>query len=280
MRHRHSVSVKLSALNPRYEVARADEAVANLAEQLAHLASAAAAAGIGLTVDAEEQARLEMSLAIITDVAARPALSGWDGLGMAVQAYGKRARAVIAWADELAKATGRRMPVRLVKGAYWDSEIKHAQEMGVSDYPLFTRKAATDVSYLACAKDMLAADHIDPAFATHNALTVATILEWADGPDSFEFQKLHGMGEGLFERLVRDEGYRCRIYAPVGGHRDLLAYLVRRLLENGANSSFIHQLADEAMTDEGDPGRSGGGIGGHGRRAASVHPAARRPVAA
>ena len=249
VRHRHSVSVKLSALNPRYEVARADEAVANLAEQLAHLAGAAAAAGIGLTVDAEEQARLEMSLAIVADVAARPALSGWDGLGMAVQAYGKRARPVIAWADELARATGRRMHLRLVKGAYWDSEIKHAQEMGVRDYPLFTRKPATDVSYLACAKDMLAATHIDPAFATHNALTVATILEWADRPDSFEFQKLHGMGEGLFERLVRDEGYRCRIYAPVGGHRDLLAYLVRRLLENGANSSFIHQLADEGTTD-------------------------------
>lgn len=250
VRHRHSVSVKLSALNPRYEVARAEEAVANLAEQLAHLAGVAAAAGIGLTVDAEEQARLEMSLAIIADVAARPALSGWDGLGMAVQAYGKRARPVIAWADELAHATGRRVQVRLVKGAYWDSEIKHAQEMGVRDYPLFTRKPATDVSYLACARDMLAADRIDPAFATHNALTVATILEWGDTPDSFEFQKLHGMGEGLFERLVREEGYRCRIYAPVGGHRDLLAYLVRRLLENGANSSFIHQLADESMTDE------------------------------
>ena len=250
VRHRHSVSVKLSALNPRYEVARADEAVANLSEQLAHLAQAAAAAGIGLTVDAEEQARLEMSLAIVADVAARPALGGWNGLGMAVQAYGKRARPVIAWADELARATGRRMHLRLVKGAYWDSEIKHAQEMGVSDYPLFTRKPATDVSYLACARDMLAATHIDPAFATHNALTVATILEWSEGPDSFEFQKLHGMGEGLFDRLVREEGYRCRVYAPVGGHRDLLAYLVRRLLENGANSSFIHQLADERMTDE------------------------------
>ena len=255
VRHRHSISVKLSALNPRYEVASADEAVADLAEQLGQLAGAAAAAGIGLTVDAEEQARLEMSLSIIADVAGRPSLAGWNGLGMAVQAYGKRARAVIGWADELGRATGRRLPVRLVKGAYWDSEIKHAQEMGVGDYPLFTRKPATDVSYLACARDMLAARHIDPAFATHNALTVATILEWASqedrgGPDSFEFQKLHGMGEGLFERLVADEGIRCRIYAPVGGHRDLLAYLVRRLLENGANSSFVHQLADEAMTDE------------------------------
>jgi RHH-type proline utilization regulon transcriptional repressor/proline dehydrogenase/delta 1-pyrroline-5-carboxylate dehydrogenase len=139
--------------------------------------------------------------------------------------------------------------VRLVKGAYWDTEIKRCQEAGLSDYPVYTRKPATDVSYLACAKDMLESDRIRPAFATHNALTVATIMEWADGPDTFEFQRLHGMGEGLFEPLVREHGYHCRIYAPVGGHRDLLAYLVRRLLENGANSSFVHQLADEHRSD-------------------------------
>ncbi|HEX8527163.1 L-glutamate gamma-semialdehyde dehydrogenase, partial [Allosphingosinicella sp.] len=139
---------------------------------------------------------------------------------------------------------------RLVKGAYWDSEIKRTQEQGLADYPLFTRKASTDVSYLACAKDMLEAPNIHPAFATHNALTVATILEWAGGRRDFEFQRLHGMGEGLYEKLVREEGYSTRIYAPVGGHRDLLAYLVRRLLENGANSSFVHQLADSSLTDE------------------------------
>ena len=141
----------------------------------------------------------------------------------------------------------RIMQVRLVKGAYWDSEIKHAQERGLTDFPLFTRKPATDVSYLACAKDMFEAAKIRPAFATHNALTVATILQWAGDNRDFEFQRLHGMGEGLFERLVREEGYQCRTYAPVGGHRDLLAYLVRRLLENGANSSFVHQLADESV---------------------------------
>jgi RHH-type proline utilization regulon transcriptional repressor/proline dehydrogenase/delta 1-pyrroline-5-carboxylate dehydrogenase len=155
----------------------------------------------------------------------------------------------LAWADSVGAATGRRIAVRLVKGAYWDSEIKRTQEQGLADYPLFTRKAATDVSYLACARDMLAAKNIFPAFATHNALTVATLLEWAGGSRDFEFQRLHGMGEGLYESLVREQGYHTRIYAPVGGHRDLLAYLVRRLLENGANSSFVHQLADERLSD-------------------------------
>jgi RHH-type proline utilization regulon transcriptional repressor/proline dehydrogenase/delta 1-pyrroline-5-carboxylate dehydrogenase len=183
-------------------------------------------------------------------VAGLPALKGWDGLGMAIQAYGKRARPTIAWANALGEKTGRRIAARLVKGAYWDTEIKRTQEQGLSDYPLFTRKAATDVSYLACARDMLEAKHIWPAFATHNALTVATLLEWAGDSRDFEFQRLHGMGEGLYESLVREQGYHTRIYAPVGGHRDLLAYLVRRLLENGANSSFVHQLADETLTDE------------------------------
>ena len=167
-----------------------------------------------------------------------------------MQAYSKRSSAVIDWAQALGSATGRRLGVRLVKGAYWDSEIKRTQVEGLADYPLFTRKAATDVAYLACARQMLDSPNLFPAFATHNALTVATILDWA-GPDrsSFEFQRLHGMGEGLYERLVREEGYACRSYAPVGGHRDLLAYLVRRLLENGANSSFVHQLADSAVDD-------------------------------
>lgn len=241
----HSISVKLSALHPRYEVAQYDRCVPELTDMLAQLASESAAQGIPLTVDAEESERLEMSLDIIGSVARRPELKGWSGFGMAVQAYGKRARAVIGWADDL----GRPMHVRLVKGAYWDSEIKRTQVEGLSDYPLFTRKAATDVSYLACARDMLAARNIVPAFASHNALTVATILDWAGDSRDFEFQRLHGMGEGLYERLVNERGYHCRIYAPVGGHRDLLAYLVRRLLENGANSSFVHQLADEQLTE-------------------------------
>ncbi|MDE0879213.1 MAG: proline dehydrogenase family protein, partial [Sphingomonas bacterium] len=241
----HSISVKLSALHPRYEVAKWDECVPALTEMLEALAVQAANKGIALTVDAEESERLEMSLDIIGQIAALPSLKGWDGFGMAVQSYGKRARPVVQWADAL----GRVMNVRLVKGAYWDSEIKRTQVEGLDDYPLFTRKAATDVSYLAVAKDMLAAPNVRPAFASHNALTVATIMEWAGNNRNFEFQRLHGMGEGLYERLVRDNGYHCRIYAPVGGHRDLLAYLVRRLLENGANSSFVHQLADEGLSD-------------------------------
>lgn len=246
----HSVSVKLSALHPRYETAKAATCVPELSAMLVELARQAADAGVQLTVDAEEAARLEMSLDIIEAAARDQQLKGWDGLGMAVQAYSKRARPVLAWADSLGRETGRVMQVRLVKGAYWDSEIKWAQERGHSDFPLFTRKPATDVSYLACARDMLAASHIRPAFASHNALTVATILEWAGDSRDFEFQRLHGMGQGLFERLVREDGYHCRIYAPVGGHRDLLAYLVRRLLENGANSSFVHQLADEDVSEE------------------------------
>lgn len=246
----HSISVKLSALHPRYEVAQYDRCVPALIEKVEALAVLAAGYNIPFTVDAEETERLEMSLDIIEAVAGLPSLKDWDGLGMAIQAYGKRARPTIAWANAVGARTGRRIAARLVKGAYWDTEIKRTQEQGLSDYPLFTRKAATDVSYLACAKDMLAAKNIYPAFATHNALTVATLLEWAGDSRDFEFQRLHGMGEGLYEDLVREQGYHCRIYAPVGGHRDLLAYLVRRLLENGANSSFVHQLADENLTDD------------------------------
>jgi len=246
----HSISVKLSALHPRYEVAHWDRCVPMLCELLETLCLAAARRGIALTVDAEESERLEMSLEILSTVARLPALKDWDGFGMAAQAYSKRAPAVIQWADALGRDTSRRMTVRLVKGAYWDSEIKRTQEAGLSDYPLFTRKAATDVSWLACARDMLRAKNIYPAFATHNALSVASVLEWAGETRDFEFQRLHGMGDGLYEDLVHNEGYHCRIYAPVGGHQDLLAYLVRRLLENGANSSFVHQLADEHVTDE------------------------------
>ncbi len=246
----HSVSVKLSALDPRYETAHAARVVPRLTERLESLATRAAAAGVALTVDAEEQDRLLMSLAILEAVAAAPALSGWDGLGLAIQAYGKRARGLVDWAEDLGARTGRRLGVRLVKGAYWDTEIKHAQEQGVDGFPLFTRKAATDVCYLACARAMLLAAHVAPAFASHNALTVATIAHWAGPRRDFEFQRLHGMGAGLYERMVAEEGYRCRLYAPVGGHHDLLAYLVRRLLENGANSSFVHQLADNSLSDD------------------------------
>ncbi len=271
----HSISVKLSALHPRYEVAHWNTCVPALTEMLEGLAVQAANAGIALTVDAEESERLEMSLEIIENVAILPVLKGWDGFGMAVQAYGKRAQSVIAWADDLGQRTGRRIAARLVKGAYWDSEIKRTQEAGLSEYALFTRKAATDVSYMAVARDMLDAKNIYPAFATHNALTVATILEWAGDTRDFEFQRLHGMGEGLYERLVREEGYHCRIYAPVGGHRDLLAYLVRRLLENGANSSFVHQLADENLSDAdllADPVAKIGAVGG------ARHPSIPLPV--
>ncbi len=246
----HSVSIKLSALHPRYEASQSWRCVPDLTEMLLTLAKQAAASNVALTVDAEESQRLVMSLDIIEAVARHPDLRGWDGFGMAIQAYSKRARAVVGWANAVARDRGTRLAVRLVKGAYWDSEIKYTQERGLSGYPLFTRKAATDTSYLACARDMLDASHLYPAFASHNALTVATILQWAGTRRDFEFQRLHGMGEGLYERLVREEGHHCRIYAPVGGHQDLLAYLVRRLLENGANSSFVHQLADADTSEE------------------------------
>src|SRR5207253_3977751 len=213
----HSISVKLSALHPRYEVAQYERCVPALIEQVEALATLAAGFDIPFTIDAEETERLEMSLDIIAAVAGLPALKGWDGLGMAIQAYGKRARPTIAWANAIGEKPRRRSAARLVKGAYWDTEIKRTQEQGLSDYPLFTRKAATDVSYLACARDMLEAKHIWPAFATHNALTVATLLEWAGDSRDFEFQRLHGMGEGLYENLVREQGYHTRIYAPVGG---------------------------------------------------------------
>ena len=247
---RDSVSVKLSALHPRYEPLKAGRAIPELTARLIELARHAKAGDVGLTVDAEEAERLEMSLDIIEAAARDPSLAGWDGLGMAIQAYQRRAPAVIDWAAELGDATRRRFMVRLVKGAYWDSEIKRAQERGLADYPVFTRKTATDVSYMACARAMLARPSLYPAFATHNALTVATVLEWAGDRRDFEFQRLHGMGEGLYEGLMSDRGTAVRVYAPVGGYRDLLAYLVRRLLENGANTSFVHQIADSDIRDE------------------------------
>jgi len=247
---RDNVSVKLSALYPRYEPFQEGRAVPGLTGLLIELSRAAKAAGVGLTVDAEESERLEMSLSIIEGAARDPSLAGWDGLGMAVQAYQRRGAAVIAWAGALGAAVNRRLMVRLVKGAYWDTEIKRAQERGLADYPVFTRKTATDVSYMACARAMLAEPRIFGAFATHNALTVATVVEWAGERRDFEFQRLHGMGEGLYEDLMEKRGVAARVYAPVGGYRELLAYLVRRLLENGANTSFVHQIADKTVRDE------------------------------
>lgn len=248
---RASVSIKLSALHPRYEAAQRDRVFAELAPRLRHLALAAKAGGIALVIDAEEADRLALQLELFGTLAADPALAGWDGLGLVVQAYLKCAPQLCDWAIECARATGRRIPVRLVKGAYWDSEVKHAQVLGLPDYPVFTRKAATDLAYLACAERLLAAPReIFPAFATHNCHTVAVIRQLARTTRQpvYEFQKLQGMGDALYGAL-EDAPDRApvRVYAPVGDHRDLLAYLVRRLLENGANNSFVHQIADPGV---------------------------------
>ncbi|TGS17034.1 bifunctional proline dehydrogenase/L-glutamate gamma-semialdehyde dehydrogenase PutA [Mesorhizobium sp. M2E.F.Ca.ET.209.01.1.1] len=251
IRYNHGISVKLSALHPRYEVAQRETMLPVMAERLLSLALAARHSRMGLNIDAEEADRLDLSLDVIERVLAEPELGGWDGFGVVVQAYGPRAAFAIDWLYALAKKYDRRIMVRLVKGAYWDTEIKRAQTLGLSGYPVFTRKANTDVSYLACAKKLLSmTDRIYPQFATHNAHTVAAILSMAKDRDTFEFQRLHGMGEALHETVRQAEGTRCRIYAPVGAHSDLLAYLVRRLLENGANSSFVHQLTDEEVEPE------------------------------
>jgi RHH-type proline utilization regulon transcriptional repressor/proline dehydrogenase/delta 1-pyrroline-5-carboxylate dehydrogenase len=256
------ISVKVSALTPIYHPRHREEAMKELTPKLIELGRAAKEAGLNLTVDAEEAERLDMSLELIGRVYTDPSLRGWGGFGLAIQAYQKRAMAVCEWAADLAEAENDRMLVRLVKGAYWDTEIKLAQQQGLEDFPVFTRKAATDTSFIACAARMLErAPRLYPQFATHNALTAATIIEIAhaeNSPKDFEFQRLHGMGETLYEQITEEgvqtprgeERYPCRIYAPVGGHRDLLAYLVRRLLENGANSSFVAQVHDENITDD------------------------------
>ncbi len=244
------ISVKLSALHPRYQVAKTDRVMAELVPVLGDLARRAARARMGFNIDAEEADRLGLSLAVIETVLADPELAGWDGFGVVVQAYGRRAPDVIDGLHELATRLDRRLMVRLVKGAYWDGEIKRAQVDGLDDFPVFTRKAASDVSYIANARRLLTlCDRLYPQLATHNAHSVAAILEMAEGLDRrrFEFQRLHGMGEALHEIVRRGAGARCRIYAPVGAHRDLLAYLVRRLLENGANSSFVNQIADPSV---------------------------------
>src|SRR5580700_6366392 len=243
---RPGISVKLSALHPHFEAISRERVLAELPPRVAELARMAKAHELGFTIDAEEADRLELSLEVIGAVLGNPALRGFEGFGLAVQAYQKRALAVINWTEEAVAAFGSRLTIRLVKGAYWDTEIKRAQERGLSDYPVFTRKAMTDLCYMACARKLLAArERIFPQFATHNALTVAGIIEDAgDGVQGYEFQRLHGMGEALYETLLNElPDAVCRVYAPVGGHRDLLAYLVRRLLENGANSSFVSVAA-------------------------------------
>jgi len=243
---RPGISVKLSALHPRFEAISRERVMRELVPLLLDLAQRAKAHDLNFTVDAEEADRLELSLDVIAATLADPSLAGWDGFGLAIQAYQKRASAVIDYVDALARAHDRKLMVRLVKGAYWDTEIKRAQERGLDGYPVFTRKAMTDLNYVASASQLLALrPRIFPQFATHNALTVATVLELAGKSGGFEFQRLHGMGEALYERLAKDHAdIAYRTYAPVGSHRDLLAYLVRRLLENGANSSFVAQAAD------------------------------------
>ncbi|MBU2992671.1 bifunctional proline dehydrogenase/L-glutamate gamma-semialdehyde dehydrogenase PutA [Octadecabacter sp. 1_MG-2023] len=244
------ISVKLSALHPRYEEAQRDRVMAELVPRLRSLAMLAKSAGQGFNVDAEEADRLSLSLDVIEAVVSDPALAGWDGFGVVVQAFGQRAGHVIDRLADLAQRTDRKLMVRLVKGAYWDAEIKRAQVMGLDGFPVFTSKNHTDVSYISNARKLLTlTDHIYPQFATHNAHTVSAILHMArDTPkDTFEFQRLHGMGETLHKIVLKDNDTRCRIYAPVGAHEDLLAYLVRRLLENGANSSFVNQIVDETV---------------------------------
>ncbi|MGO4735865.1 bifunctional proline dehydrogenase/L-glutamate gamma-semialdehyde dehydrogenase PutA [Bosea sp. 2KB_26] len=244
--NRPGISVKLSALHPRYEATSHERVLSELVPKVIKLAQQAKSYDLNFTIDAEEADRLELSLDVIDAVTADPSLAGWDGFGLAIQAYQKRASAVIDHIAALAERHNRRMMVRLVKGAYWDTELKRAQERGLSDYPVFSRKAMTDLNYEACAAQLLALrPRIIPQFATHNALTVAAVAEMAGGSQGFEFQRLHGMGEALYERLLQeDSGFACRTYAPVGGHQDLLAYLVRRLLENGANSSFVSVSGD------------------------------------
>lgn len=247
--NRPGLSVKLSAIHPRYEARQSARVLEELVPRTLGLAVLAKSYDLNFTIDAEEADRLELSLDVFQAVASNECLAGWDGFGLAIQAYQKRAPAVIDWLAGLAEVLDRRFMVRLVKGAYWDTEIKRAQERGLTGFPVFTKKAATDLCYLDCARKMLDyRPRLFPQFATHNALSLAGILEMAGDTQGFEFQRLHGMGEELYNLEMTIEGVPARIYAPVGGYRDLLAYLVRRLLENSANSSFVAQVADEAVS--------------------------------
>ncbi len=251
---RHGISIKLSALHPRYEFAQVERVMQELYPVVEQLVREAREAGIGVTLDAEEADRLEISLMLVDKLLAGEVTRGYAGFGLAVQAYQKRARPTLEWLIGRLKATDRRITLRLVKGAYWDSEIKRAQERGLAGYPVFTRKENTDVSYLACARLLESAgERIYPQFATHNAHTIAHVSEVFGGdPGRFEFQRLHGMGAELYDSVVRGPWgkYACRVYAPVGAHEDLLPYLVRRLLENGANTSFVNRIVDASLPAE------------------------------
>ncbi len=240
------ISIKLSALHPRFEFANRDRVLEELTPRLQSLSELARDAGVAITLDMEEANRLELTLDVFEAVY-HTLPAGWNGFGLALQAYQKRAIHVLTWLIDLARKHGHRIPLRLVKGAYWDSEIKLAQQQGLDGYAVFTRKASTDVSYLACAKQIWSArDALYPQFATHNAHTAAYLMDMAGDERGFEFQRLHGMGETLYAQIVsaKESGFACRVYAPVGSHEDLLPYLVRRLLENGANTSFVNHLND------------------------------------
>jgi len=247
------ISVKLSALHPRYEFTHEERVMKELVPEVLELAVHAKKIGIGLTIDSEEADRLEMWLNIFEAVYCDPMLDGWDGFGLAVQTYQRRGGDTVRFLTELAGDVGRRIPVRLVKGAYWDSEVKLAQERGVESYPVFTRKSHSDIAYLAAARQALAAgDKLYAQFATHNAHTLASVLHYAGSRRDYEFQRLHGMGEELYAEVVDPQKHDrpCRIYAPVGSHEDLLPYLVRRLLENGSNTSFVNRIVDESIPVE------------------------------
>ncbi|MDL5027006.1 bifunctional proline dehydrogenase/L-glutamate gamma-semialdehyde dehydrogenase PutA [Vibrio sp. TMPB1044] len=241
-----SVSIKLSALHPRYEVANEDRVLTELCDTLEQLLRRAVELDVAITIDAEEADRLELSLKLFEKLYRTDLVKGWGKFGLVIQAYSKRALPVLVWLNRLAKEQGDLIPLRLVKGAYWDSEIKWSQQAGFTDYPVYTRKEATDVAYLACARYLLSPSvrgNIFPQFASHNAHTVSAIAVMTDHKD-FEFQRLHGMGDSLYNHAMEAYQQSVRIYAPVGSHKDLLPYLVRRLLENGANSSFVHRLVD------------------------------------
>lgn len=251
IRQNPGISVKLSALHARYEYVQKQRVINELVPRTLALAKQAKAANMGFNIDAEEADRLVISLDVIEAVLSDPELQDWDGFGVVVQAFGQRASFVLDWLYALSNRLDRKIMVRLVKGAYWDAEIKRAQVLGLDGFPVFTRKVNSDVSYISCAKKLLGmTDRIYPQFATHNAHSVAAILELAQGQDCYEFQRLHGMGESLHDEVFNEEKTRCRIYAPVGAHHDLLAYLVRRLLENGANSSFVNQIVDTSIQPE------------------------------
>lgn len=243
------ISVKLSALHPRFEFAQRERVLHELVPKVLLLAKQARDADISMTIDAEEADRLDVTLDVFEAVYNDPSLGDWQGLGLAVQAYQKRALAVIKWLEDLAKHKHRRMMLRLVKGAYWDSEIKYAQEQGLAGYPVFTRKELTDLSYLACVLQINASGkYFYPQFATHNAYTIATVQTLMQSGQDYEFQRLHGMGEAVYAEMKQtDPAIKCRVYAPVGNHADLLPYLVRRLLENGANTSFVNRIENDNL---------------------------------